>query len=231
MQPVAGYWTLRQRTEAEMQAMSGNWASYLEAFRPHAPELLSRPEIVKLAGRLEAMAVWVAEQLAVGPSHPCATLVHGDYKAMNVFLPLDLNGEAVPIDFQWIGVGLGMSDVSMHLSHSVSSGALHGDGEKRLLDYYVARLAEASGKPYDEKLAWRHYCMGVVDWARMVFSVFFKAASPESFAQKAENPNVGLVYRDMAASFAFVERVDRSLRYLENYRESQRDRSRSRSPR
>jgi len=40
-----------------------------------------------LAERLERTAVWVAEQLRPSAEEDFATLMHGDPKAMNMFLP------------------------------------------------------------------------------------------------------------------------------------------------
>jgi len=213
----AGYWTLQQRGAREMEQMERNWSDYLAAFRGEAPELFDRPEIVAMATRLRRIAPWVSEQVRAGPGDASATLVHGDFKAMNVFLPREdvESGTALPIDFQWIGPGLGMSDVAMHLSHSGSTGALRDGGEERLLEYYhghlCQRLGPSSAAKYPIALARRHYQLGVLDWARMVFSVFFKGASASTFASKASNPNVGFVYRDVEASIEFVRRVDRCL--------------------
>lgn len=62
---------------------------------------------------------------------------------MNVFLPGAAGREALPIDFQWTGVGLGMVDVGMHLSHSVSPAALARGGERELVEFYRGALVEA----------------------------------------------------------------------------------------
>jgi len=230
LNPIAGYWSLHQRGLDEVRNMPDIWANYVDAFQHHDPDFFSRPEILGLARRLERVAPWVSKQVTVGPSDRFATLAHGDYKAMNTFLPgigPDSGKEAVPFDFQWTGVGLGMVDVGMHLSHSVSPADLAGNGERELVEFYRDALVRALGRSaephvakavaaeYSPEVAWRHYRLGVLDWARMVLSVFLKGASPEKFAEKAENPNVGLVYRDVDASLAFARRVDAYLRDFE----------------
>jgi len=224
LHPQACYWTLERRGEEEMRQMRGNWDLYLQRFSGFAPELLSRPDIVALAARVERLAHAVAREMAPEPDDPFATLVHGDYKAMNIFFRQDeaanfSGAPALPIDFQWTGVGLGMADVAMHLAHSVAPEALAGNGETALLEVYRSSLHDAldgtSATAYTAEIANRHYCLGVVDYARMVFGAFFKGASPDSFASRAHMPNVGLAYKNVEASLLFVERVDRCLRTLE----------------
>lgn len=75
----------------------------------------------------------------------------GDYKAMNVFVPVGYKAQAegatpetearidhgpALIDFQWTGVGLGMLDVAMHLYHSVELAAMEGDGATNCVELY-----------------------------------------------------------------------------------------------
>eukprot|EP00928_Gymnodinium_smaydae_P014053 TRINITY_DN15095_c0_g2_i1.p1 TRINITY_DN15095_c0_g2~~TRINITY_DN15095_c0_g2_i1.p1 ORF type:complete len:515 (+),score=120.00 TRINITY_DN15095_c0_g2_i1:59-1603(+) len=248
---TAGYWTLEKRGEEEMSKMQGNWRQYLAAFRHLDSEFFARPEIEDLPGRIGRLARWVAKQMAPGPGDKFATIVHGDYKAMNIFLRDEAyadeygsrakrqrlgyrrKDDALIIDFQWTGVGFGMSDVAMHLSHSVALEALEGEGERELVDFYreslfeyIAEEAEICGDPrneiinkfrraYTAEVAWRHYCLGVVDYARMLLGCFFANASVESFAARADKMNVGLAYRDPQASLLFVRRADRCLRVLE----------------
>mmetsp|Transcript_9125 Transcript_9125/g.20120 ORF Transcript_9125/g.20120 Transcript_9125/m.20120 type:complete len:486 (+) Transcript_9125:91-1548(+) len=236
LHPLAGYWTMQQRGREEMGRMAENWKGYVAAFAALRPELFARPGIAELAQRIERLAVWVSEELSTLPGQPFATLVHGDYKAMNIFLREDLKetesqrfspspaypsaeSDALLIDFQWTGVGFGMSDVAMHLSHSVAVDALRDGGERSLVQGYHQELLAAIGTSraaaYTTEIAWRHYCLAVVDYARMVLGCFFVNASPQVFAARAQQENVGLCYRDVEASFHFVERVDRSLRAIE----------------
>ena len=84
---------------------------------------------------------------------------------MNVFLPPEsaVDEHAVLIDFASVGVGYGLTDVAMHLTHAVLSEDLADGGEERLIDAYLAALAEARGPkaaPYPKKLAMRHYMAG-----------------------------------------------------------------------
>lgn len=225
LQSIAGYWALHHRGGEDLRQMCATWQRYLEEFKDLAPDgLLTRPEIVRLGERLESVVHRVSKELAASPESPFATVVHGDFKAMNVFLPAyDRDGHevatgAIPIDFQWTGLGFGMADVAMHLSHSVHPDALCNGGEAQLVKHYHTALRAKLGacsESYTLDVAWRHYRLAVIDYARMVFSVFFKGASPTVFAARAEKENVGMIYRNLEASFMFIERVDASLSFVE----------------
>ena len=121
-----------------------------------------------IAARLEAIALWVAAKLRVRPTAAFATLIHGDAKAANMLrarrdvMGGDVGGDGGRVDgggggdggddgdgydrggllcdFQWVGVGVGMSDVAYHLIHSVGVDALDGDGDEQLLDAYLRAL-------------------------------------------------------------------------------------------
>ena len=168
---------------------------------------------------------------------------------MNLFLPIDTasasaasadsrrgggDSRAMLIDFASTGVGFGMADVAMHLSHSVAPETLADGGEERLIDAYLAALAAAragadsgggggggadgSGdvQPvYDRETAMRHYRLAVIDYGRFVVGRFWSAASPESFEAKARSPNTTLVNRDCNAALQFVRRIDAALAYFE----------------
>ena len=121
--------------------------------------------------------------------------MHGDYKAMNVFLPPEDSGkDAVLIDFASTGIGFGAADVAMHLQHAITPADLVDGGEERLIDGYLAALKAARGPEaaeYPRELAMRHYTLGVVDYGRFIVGRFWSAATPESFAKKANSPNSG----------------------------------------
>lgn len=88
---------------------------------------------------------------------------------MNVFFPNDPSAPAMLIDFASTGVGFGMSDVGMLLTHSVSPEILEGGTEERLVDAYLSALEAARGAQasvYPRELAMRHYRLAVVDYGR-----------------------------------------------------------------
>lgn len=234
LQRHGGAFALSIRNPKELTKITGNWEKFCGTFTPHAPELFAQPGIRALGERLERWSGWVAEQLSPGPEDTFATLVHGDFKAMNVFLPVvqqpdvaegaaagadTAEAAAVLIDFASTGVGFGMADVAMHLQHAITPADLADGGEERLVDGYLAALAEARGHadaaPYPRETALRHYKLAVVDYGRFIVGRFWVNATPESFAAKANSANTVLVNRNQEAALAFVERMDRYLKEFE----------------
>ena len=139
---------------------------------------------------------------------------------MNVMLPPpaaagDEAAAPMLIDFASTGVGFGMCDVAMLLTHSVSPSVLADGGLERLLDVYLDALEEKGVVGYDKPTAMRHFHLATVDYARFVVSRFWTGASAEAFAKRAANPNVCLPNRDVEAAIRFAERVDESLTVLD----------------
>ena len=219
LHPTGTYWTLQNRHSSELQRMQPNWEQYLGAFRPHAPDVLGELRMVNLAKRLEAVAEWVSSQLQPAPHQAFATLVHGDPKAMNMFLPSSGFDLPVLIDFQWTGVGFSMADVAMILPHSADLSVL--GGEEEIVRLYYDSLVHAlekqgrSAGSFSFDQAWHLYRLAFVDYARMVFGNFFKNASPEAFEARSHLENVGMVYRNVDASLSYVQMVDGHVAYVE----------------
>ena len=226
------WWSLAQRGAAEMARMHEVWPTFLREFSHLDPELFHRPSVVELPRRLAALAHWVAEELAVTPSQPHCTLIHGDYKAANLFLPVsNVTDEAavVPVDFQWVGFGLGMRDVAYHITHAVEVDALAAEGaEEDLVRCYcnslrsrLAASAKAAGRAasaYDDAIAMRHYRLACVDYARLLLTRFVTDASEGAFAAANAAPramNVGVIFRDVRAAPRFIRRLDAHLAVLE----------------
>ena len=222
-----GWWSLHQRGVAELASLHDVWPRFLAAFAPVEPALVVEPRIVQLAERLARLAPWVAEQLDVHPDDPFCTLMHGDYKAANLFLPDPSLPEgtrtAVPVDWQWAGHGLGMRDVAYHLTHAVEVDALAPEGaEEALVQHYCAelraRLTPEAAAAFTEEVAMRQYELALLDYARLVISRFVVDASPESFAKANAGPraaNVGVIYRDVRGAPRLVRRVDALLAHFE----------------
>lgn len=233
LQPQGGSFALSMRNPEELRNICQTWEAFANSFRESDPALFARPSVSALGERLERCALWVAAQLAPKPADPFATLIHGDLKAMNVMLPATgamegamggaMEGgeaEAPPdgamlIDFASSGVGLGMSDVAMLLTHSVMPETLAHGGRERLLSCYMQALHDAGVLGYSEQAAMRHYHIAHVDYARFVIGRFWPNASLDGFSARAEKRNVTLPNRNVAAALHFIERTDYSLRILE----------------
>eukprot|EP01052_Picozoa_sp_SAG31_P021190 SAG31_NODE_1626_length_7710_cov_28.409933_5_plen_432_part_00 len=226
LQRVGGAYSLSIRNPKELTKLIPNWERFCDVFSATDPDLFSSDRVRRLGERLASKCHWLAEQLSPSPKDPFATLMHGDLKAMNLFLPTagEPNQEAVLIDFASAGVGFGMSDVAMLLSHSVAPAQLRDGGELQLLEAYLSSLTppngtlvrtEAKAGFYPREVALRHYKLGLCDYARFVCSRFWTDASPETFASRADRPNTTLVNRSVDAALCFVQRVDAALADLE----------------
>ncbi|KAH8080988.1 phosphotransferase-like protein [Aureococcus anophagefferens] len=147
-----GSFALSIRNPKELERLEANWATFKANFAAVAPPgFFDAPGVADLGGRLKRAARFVANELAPQPGDAFACLVHGDLKAMNVFLPTDDGERALLIDFASTGVGYGMADVAMHLAHAVFP--LPADVEDGLIDGCLAALDACGidgteGSPY-----------------------------------------------------------------------------------
>jgi hypothetical protein len=107
------------------------------------------------------------------------TLIHGDVKSENMFA--SASGEHVAfVDFQYVGLGLGVCDLAKLFTCSVSLTMLLGGeeeyvsrrelamqpGERRLLRHYLQRLQDVSGRDYPWDDLVKHWEVALVDWLR-----------------------------------------------------------------
>ena len=164
----AGSYTLKNRNPLELGKIEGNWEKFSTAFGALGGEFLAQPQVVAFGSRLRKAAEWVASELECSPTTAAATAQHGDYKAMNVFLPLAPGGAAVLIDFASTGCGLGMCDVAMHLLHAVSPADRAGGGEEALVAAYLEELERGGAVAYERSEAERVLDLGVIDYARFM---------------------------------------------------------------
>lgn len=228
-----GSYHLHIRNPKELENMESSWDKFRENFR-HLCPVLDRPSVATLGRRMKDMAEFVCDALSPKVRDKYATVVHGDYKAMNVFLPKDGvgSGDAVMIDFASAGVGMGMSDVAMHVVHAVRPEDLADGGEEALVDGYLdalhsALVASATAdstavvEHYPRDIAYRHYRLALVDYFRFILGRFYGSSTPEQFEKKKDLENRTLVNRNLEAAVAFVDRVDR---YLSEFEEEKRRR-------
>ena len=219
-----GSYHLSTRNPKELHNMEQSWNHFVVEFKDSYPQLFAQPHIQALGTRMAQMARYVSDQLTPrsSPNDPCVTLTHGDFKAMNVFLPVDSNKHehAVMIDFASTGVGFGMSDVAMIIIHSVRPSSDNSD-EMSLVDEYLEALKQARlqynthATPYPRDVAMRHYRLACVDYMRFILGRFWKSATLESFEQKKHSKNTTLVNRDIEAAMAWIVKVDTYLQEFE----------------
>lgn len=219
---------LQTRNPKELDQMVNSWESFGHHFRKDLEKAgLWQKESVRLLGkRVQSMAHYISDELSPTPNGPYATIIHGDYKAMNVFLPANNNNNAILVDFASVGIGLGVSDVAMHIHHAIRPEDLEKDnGEYELFRYYWESLQDAlrsnnkatdsSSNDYPYDVAVRHYRFAVVDYFRFVLGRFWKTATLESMKAKENSKNTVLVNRSVPAACAFVRRVDQYLGDIE----------------
>eukprot|EP00536_Pseudo-nitzschia_multiseries_P000905 jgi/Psemu1/300394/fgenesh1_kg.11_\ len=169
------------------------------------------------------MAHLISEELSPAYNEKYATVVHGDYKAMNVFIASkDGGNEGKPsspiiIDFASTGVGLGMSDVAMHITHAVPPQHLVDGGEEKLVEKYLDALNEAlpDHHSYPKDVAMRHYRLAVIDYFRFIMGRLWRGASLETFEKRKDSMNSVYVNRSIEAAINFIERADKYLAEFE----------------
>jgi hypothetical protein len=140
----------------------------------------------------QALTDWEADEFSVAdlvadilapkqsgwsPTQEYMTLIHGDVKSENLFTTKD-GKEVVFYDFQYTGLGLGVCDLAKLFTCSVPLEMLVDDkshlpsvlkmqsGEEKLLERYLVRLREQSGREYDWDVFVHHWQTALVDWLR-----------------------------------------------------------------
>ena len=230
-----GSYNLALRNPQEILDIAEGWQHFLTNFRNVAPDpyqqLLDRTDVQQLGKRIVRVAQPISDALSPQPHDPYATLVHGDLKSMNVFLPQNNNNNdnALLIDFASTGVGMGMSDVAMHVFHALLPQDLDEDF---LLDSYLDHLHQYRKQynnnndddkdvvVYPKSLAKRHFRMAVLDYFRFFLGRFWKKSTPDSMHKLKDNQNTNLINRDIASAMNFVQHVNE---YLTEYEQQQQD--------
>jgi thiamine kinase-like enzyme len=212
---------LSLRNPKELAGIVDSWCAFSRAFESQLKmEGLDTEAFVNLGRRIERLAVPVSQLVSPGPHNKFATLIHGDYKSLNVFLPrtdvVDSDKHCLMVDFASCGVGLGMSDLAMHVRHAVEPHHLAHGGEQDLVRQYWEYLHQLllasqdadAAHEYTWEVAWRHYKLAVIDYFRFFLGRMWKSATPDTMNSKADNKNVSLINRSIPAAMAFLRNVE-----------------------
>ena len=218
-----GSYHLKNRNPKEINHLKQAWDGFVQDIGPAAPDgFFDDPSIKDLGRRLYDAAEYISQELSPEPGGAHATIVHGDYKAMNIFFKGDeKNPTPTPIliDFASSGVGLGMSDLAMHVAHVALPEDLDEGMEDLLVMKYYNALLEALPKDlkntYSEEDAIRHYRLATVDYFRFILGRQWKGATLEVFEKRNKNTNFAMVNRTVQAAIKFIERTDRYLKEIE----------------
>lgn len=209
---------LATRNPKELEGICDAWDHFTKEFHGELQHLLEDPVFCELGPRCQKVAKIVAQEMSPSSDHPHATIIHGDYKAMNVFLPKDSEkDEPVFIDLASIGLGLGMADVAMHIRHAVLPEDLANGGEMDLVRHYYEYLCKQlpDGVEYSWEDAQREYMYASVDYFRFFLGRMWKTATHKTMATKAPNPNIHLINRNINAAVSYCEQIDGLLRIIE----------------
>lgn len=218
-----GSYHLKNRNPKEMLQLVSAWEGFVRDIGPAAPDgFFEDPEMKDLGTRLHSASEYISQVLSPTPSCPYATIVHGDYKAMNIFFKCteeDPSPTPILIDFASTGVGLGMSDVAMHIAHVALPEDLDAGMEDILVKEYYNTLQEALPDDlkgaYTEEDAMRHYRFAVVDYFRFILGRQWNKATLEVFAKRNKDTNFAMVNRSVEAALNFAKRTDRYLKIIE----------------
>ncbi|KAF2001665.1 hypothetical protein P154DRAFT_432576 [Amniculicola lignicola CBS 123094] len=141
-------------------------------------QLLTEPDDVTHTSIADMVAAILAPSPdGNGPWEEYQTIIHGDVKSENLFTNRD--GTKVAFyDFQYVGLGLGVSDLAKLFTVSVPMNLLVGSaehvwhelgmqpGEEMLLKHYVKTFSATSQGQYDWSVFKQHWEMALVDWLR-----------------------------------------------------------------
>jgi len=224
-----GSYHLKNRNPKEIKCLIKAWKDFIQNIRPNAPHgFFDDIKLLDLGNRVFIAAEYISNVLSPSPNEPFATIVHGDYKAMNIFFFED-NNETNPtrpllIDFASSGVGLGTSDLAMHIAHAISLEDLENGMEELLFDLYFNTLQKNLPKSrnfeYSRNAAWRHYKFGAVDYFRFILGRQWNGVTPGVFEERSHDLNFGMINRSIDSALHFVKRVDLYLREIEDEMES-----------
>ena len=207
---------LQMRNPKELAGIVTSWDHFCTAFHDDlVANNLWTASIQNLGQRMEVLAEYVSQQTTPSPNDKYATVIHGDYKAMNIMMGTTASSPTIMIDFASASCGNGFSDVAMHIHHAVNPEDLANGGEERLVNHYLKKLRDAVGCDYPDDVAWRHYKLAVVDYARFFMGRMWKTATPETMAQKSKNKNIANINRSIPSAMAFIGRVDKYLGEIE----------------
>ena len=207
---------LQMRNPKELAGIEGAWGNFCSNFEDDMKANgLWTEQILNLGKRIKSVADHVSKECTPSPNDRYATIIHGDYKAMNVFLGIDPSTTpTIMIDMASASCGFGMSDVAMHIHHAVNPEDLDDGGEESLVEFYIQTLRDL-GCDYPADVAHRHYQLSVLDYARFFMGRMWKSATPKTMAQKKDNENIANINRSVSSAMRFVKVVDRYLSEME----------------
>ncbi|KAH6648264.1 kinase-like domain-containing protein [Truncatella angustata] len=145
-------------------------------------DILCRPSPGGGPSLAERVAAFLAPSSESSSSHSMSgyeTIIHGDVKSENMFAS-EKGDQVAFVDFQYVGLGLGVCDLAKLFTCSIPMTMLVDDpegdlqegelsmqpGEKSLLLYYLQKLEDIAGKTYPWDIFLQHWEIALIDWLR-----------------------------------------------------------------
>ncbi len=198
-------------------------ATGLQRLGFHQPPAAPSPtSFVPFESALAQSGASLSRRLAQGSlrgSHTCATLLHGDFKAANIFVDRQEHRHCTAVDFQWAGWGMGAVDLIYFLTTSLTLDAL-GDMDK-LIEIYHERLEReverrgenGAGAMSLESL--RLQCdLAAADYARYLVGEMWSKVDLASLEASREAANVGMHKRSLPHLVKVCELANAALENL-----------------
>lgn len=180
------YWAPSQRDPAELGKLDAAWEGFVQNFAHLDEEFFQREAIIDLGRRLREAQAEVDAGLRGDDAQGQLSLIHGDFKTANIFFSAkeDAPLEAVPIDFQWVGVGHGAQDVAYLLLSSAELEHLQdGPRLRELIEtLYFQPLCRRTGvepTPAGSDKFFALFRLACLDYAKVVFGYQLAGRGPD----------------------------------------------------
>ncbi|KAK7254922.1 hypothetical protein SO694_00137080 [Aureococcus anophagefferens] len=182
--PLGGHTPLAHRPPGEVEGLERGYDRWLLAFCDEKRFRVPPNDFgARLAAQARRVDGWIAD--ACGPRR---TLVHGDFKAGNLFVE-DATRRVFAIDWQWCGWGCGLHDVVYFLATTAADDFVK-DFDDALWLYHYALVEElepelraAAPWPYPETR--RLFMLAALDYVRWCFAYRLVDETPKAYKRRA----------------------------------------------
>ena len=182
--PLGGHTPLAHRPPGEVEGLERGYDRWLLAFCDEKRFRVPPNDFgARLAAQARRVDGWIAD--ACGPRR---TLVHGDFKAGNLFVE-DATRRVFAIDWQWCGWGCGLHDVVYFFATTAADDFVK-DFDDALWLYHYALVEElepelraAAPWPYPETR--RLFMLAALDYVRWCFAYRLVDETPGAYKRRA----------------------------------------------
>ena len=182
--PLGGHTPLAHRPPGEVEGLERGYDKWLLAFCDEKRFRVPPNDFgARLAAQARRVDGWIAD--ACGPRR---TLVHGDFKAGNLFVE-DATRRVFAIDWQWCGWGCGLHDVVYFFATTAADDFVK-DFDDALWLYHYALVEElepelraAAPWPYPETR--RLFMLAALDYVRWCFAYRLVDETPRAYKRRA----------------------------------------------